>query len=132
MRRWMTGVTAVAMLMGCEAGEKPKPPEEGSPFQTIVADIFLPRCATPGCHRGENPSGKLDLSEGAAYAGLVGVHAHRRPERLLVDPGNPGGSYLVERLGTAGDTPAMPMGGKALAPEDVERIREWIRGGAKP
>lgn len=122
----------MVLLVGCETTDTTKPQEAETAFQGIVADIFLPRCATPGCHRGETPAGELNLTEDKAYDSLVGAHAHRRPERLLVDPGNPEGSYLVERLVPEGDTPVMPMGGSALPPEDLARIREWIRDGAKP
>ncbi|MDW7711531.1 MAG: hypothetical protein SCH98_13765 [Deferrisomatales bacterium] len=137
-RRWLLLAAAVA-LWGCGgSGESPSAaaPGPGAPsvggFAAIEAEILVPRCSAVGCHGGARPAGQLDLSAGRSHGELVGVASARRPERLLVAPGNPDGSYLLERLAPGGDTPLMPLGAPRLSEEELERLREWIREGAHP
>jgi hypothetical protein len=47
-----------------------------------------------------------------------------------VTPGDSAGSLIMKRITGAGGQPRMPMGGAALAPDKIERIRKWIDGGA--
>lgn len=136
-RGWLV-LAAGAALWGCSGGGDP--PTQGRPavgteagvFASLEAEILVPKCSRAGCHVGERPAGQLDLSRGKAYGELVGVPAARRPERLLVAPGDAEGSYLLDRLAHGGDTPFMPLGGAPLSEAELERLREWIRGGAKP
>jgi hypothetical protein len=138
MRRGWLVLAAGIALGGC-AGEGEAPPK-GAPavgavpgaFASIEAEILVPKCSRAGCHAGARPAGELDLSRGNAYGGLVGVAAARRPERLLVTPGNAEGSYLLDRLVPGGDTPLMPVGAPPLSEAELERLRDWIQGGAKP
>lgn len=116
---------------GCSGGGTPAAPPQGGAFRAIEQEVFAPRCVRAGCHGGDHPAGNLDLEIGRAYDSLVGVAAERRPGRLRVDPGNPEGSYLVERLTPGGDTPRMPVGGKPLSEAELEAVRTWIRDGAK-
>lgn len=124
------------LLWGCDSGggERARPPAAapGGSFAPLAAEILEPNCASAGCHAGERAAGGLDLTAGAAYGGLVGKHARRRPDRLLVKPGDPQGSYLIERLVPGGDTPLMPVGRGPLPEAAVERLRAWVREGAKP
>lgn len=128
-------------LGGCSGGEQALPAGgQGSPptrsasvFGALEQEVFRSRCANQtGCHIGPKPAGNLDLSPGHAYQDLVGVKAERRPDRLRVAPGNPEGSYLMERLSPGDDTPQMPWGGPPLSSAELDRIRAWIEGGAKP
>ncbi len=134
-RAWVF-VLLVGLVWGCDSGGgpggQPTAPQSSRDFATLAEDVFVPKCASAGCHAGERASAGLDLTAGAAHASLVGKHARRRPDRLLVGPGDPEGSYLVERLVPGGDTPLMPLGGKPLEAAEVDRIRAWIRDGAKP
>jgi hypothetical protein len=135
MRRIAGCAVLAALLWGCSGGGEPpqrtSPPKGSDAFAALEAEIFAPRCVHPGCHGGDSPAAGLNLTKGSAYAALVGVHAQRRPDRLLVKPGDPEGSYLVQRLSAGGDTPLMPMTGKRLSDADLERVRAWIRDGAK-
>lgn len=137
MRRIWIVLCGAAVLWGCSGGgeqaSKGPPTSEGaaSAFAAIEAEILVPACARAGCHAGERPAGELNLSPGKAYADLVDVPAARRPDQLHVKPGDPEGSYLVQRLVPGGDTPLMPLGGRPLPEADIERIRAWIRDGAK-
>ena len=96
-----------------------------------VGEVFAVGCAISGCHRGGQPAADLSL-EGDFAARIVGVASRQRPDRQLVDPGNPDDSYLL--LKVRGDDEIvlqqMPPGG-ALPAEQVEIIRAWIAAGAK-
>jgi hypothetical protein len=137
MRRLVTAVALAAILWGCSGGggepsrEAPSSGAGDGAFTVLEAELLAPKCSRSGCHGGETPAAGLNLSKGAAYDALVGVSAQRRPDRLLVNPGDPEGSYLVQRLVPEGDTPHMPLGGSPLPDAEVERVRAWIRDGAK-
>ena len=96
-----------------------------------VGEVFAVGCAISGCHRGERPAADLSL-EGDFAARIVGVASGQRPDRKLVDPGNPDDSYLL--LKVRGDDSIvlqqMPPG-EALPAEQMEIIRAWIAAGAK-
>ncbi len=140
MRRGWIALAAGAALWvgGCSGGEAPPkaaapaaPAGEASAFAGLEAEILVPKCARAGCHGGDGAAGGLDLSRGKAHADLVGVAASRRPDRLLVSPGDPEGSYLMQRLVAGGDSPRMPLAAAPLTDAEVEAIRAWIRDGAK-
>jgi hypothetical protein len=117
---------------GC-SGEtgRPAPDESSGIYAALEKEIFVLRCLGKGCHTGAQPAGGLNLSQSQAYSQLVGVPSQRRPERMRVAPGDPEASYLVQRLVPGGDLPMMPMLAEALSEADIERIRSWIRDGAK-
>ena len=96
-----------------------------------VGEVFTVGCAISGCHRGGRPAADLSL-EGDFAARIVGVASAQRPDRKLVEPGNPDDSYLL--LKVRGDDEIvlqqMPPGA-ALSAEQVEIIRAWIAAGAK-
>lgn len=128
-------VLAAGLAAGCnshEGGGDAAPQDGYSAFSGIEREIFVPHCVRVGCHGGETPAAGLNLSEGKAYRDLVDVKATRRPEYLRVDPGNPDASYLMNRLEAGGDSPRMPLMAKPLPEADLDRIRDWIRNGAKP
>src|SRR6476619_6676916 len=43
-----------------------------------------------------------------------------------ITPGDAAGSLIVKRITGAGGQPRMPMGGAALSPDKIDRIRKWI------
>jgi len=137
MRRIVATAALAAILWGCGGGggEPPRAASSsaaaGGAFAALEGELFAPNCARAGCRGGGSPAAHLNLAKGAAYDALVEVHAKRRPERLLVKPGDPEASYLMERLVPGGDTPRMPLGAAALPDAEVERVRAWIRDGAK-
>jgi hypothetical protein len=119
-------------LAGCKGGEEVPTPVPESTFGALEREILGPKCAAQsGCHAGPEPAGKLDLSPGKAFGNLVAVRAERRPELFRVAPGDPEGSYLLQRLSAGGDTPRMPLGAAELPAAELERIRAWIREGGK-
>lgn len=102
-------------------------------FGADVEPILADACARSGCHTGVNPAEDLDLRSGRAHASLVDVPASQCTDgRLRVDPANPDGSYLLDKiLGVdlcAGTI--MPKGGGGLTPAEVQIIRDWVAAGA--
>jgi hypothetical protein len=107
----------------------------GLPFEptlaAIQANVFTPSCALSFCH-GDAQTANLHLSDGAAYASLVGVASVEVPTALRVEPFAPDESYLVCKLehcaGVVGSQ--MPLIGGPLDPTFIEVIRTWILMGA--
>jgi hypothetical protein len=101
-------------------------------FRADVEPVLVDSCARAGCHAGVNPAGELDLRNGKSHASLVDISAVQCADgRLRVDPANPDGSYLIDKLlgrdlcaGTV-----MPKGG-ALPPAQVQIISDWVAAGA--
>ena len=90
-------------------------------------------CGKSACHAGAQAAEDLDLStQSVSYTELVGVAASQCSARLLVAPGNPTGSYLVNKL-TGTDMCSgsrMPKGGSGLSAAALDTIRSWIGSGA--
>ena len=88
----------------------------------------------PDCHRGATPPAGLLLdTEANAFTQLVGVPAQQCASgRLRVRAGEPGASYLVNKL-TGMDLCAgqrMPRGGPFLSDASIDTVRQWITDGA--
>ncbi len=96
--------------------------QDAPSFANDVAPILAANCA--GCH-GANMrmSGlTLDTYDGVAKGGNHGQ---------VIEPGKSEASRLYLMI-TGKVAPAMPLAGKPLAQGDIETIRKWIDGGAKP
>lgn len=103
-------------------------------FSQDIEPLLNDTCARNGCHAGVNPAEDLDLRTGRAHAALVDVAAVQCSDgRARVDPSNPDGSYLIDKL-TGVDLCAgtiMPKG-SPLTPAEIQLIRDWIAAGALP
>jgi hypothetical protein len=100
----------------------------------IQDDIFTPACGFSGCHDSFTAAGDLDLSTAqASFDELVNV-VSLCGTAVLVVPGNPNSSYLMDKLGD-GATPCgavMPIGASQLSDNELADIRSWIQDGAAP
>ena len=111
------------------------PPGAGNPnleptFASIQANVFTPICTA--CHIGAAAPAGLRLDEANSYGLLVGVASAQQPSVLRVAPGNPGASYLIQKLeGTAATGGRMPLNGTPLPQADIAVIRQWITDGAQ-
>lgn len=86
------------------------------------------------CHQSGATQAGLNLEPGAAYKNLVNVPS-TESHLLRVAPGDAENSYLLHKLqGTqlqvGGQGDQMPLGGAPLATEQLEKVRQWIQGGA--
>lgn len=106
---------------------------EAVSFQRDIVPLLKSRCAA--CHLTGDEPGNMALHPGAAYKTLVGVPSIE--SRLLrVKPGAPNESYIVRKLeGThleAGGTGLrMPIEGAPLSEAEIQRVRDWIKNGAR-
>jgi hypothetical protein len=110
-------------------------------FSSVQAQVFSAtdlagRAACITCHtdQGRTPSSGLNLREGAAYAAIVGISSRGKPGAVLVVPGDPDNSYLVQKLegapGIVGER--MPRtGGPYLTSGQMLVLRTWIQRGAR-
>lgn len=99
---------------------------------TVQSQIFSARCTT--CHSGAGAAAGLDLSAGSAHAALVNVASTDKAGAVRVIPGDPDGSYLVQKLrGDAGIVGLrMPRNGPPFLSDDqINLVRQWIQQGAQ-
>jgi hypothetical protein len=101
-------------------------------LSSIQSEVFSQQCI--GCHTnvGRNPPQGLLLTEGNAYANLVGVASRQKPALMRVAPGDPENSYLIHKVeGRAGISGVrMPFNGTALTDGQILVIKRWIELGA--
>lgn len=109
-------------------------------FSSIQAAIFevtdaSGRTPCTSCHTtvGRSPAGGLSLLHDVAYNALVNAPSRQKTGAVLVVPGDPDSSYLVQKLeGAAGIVGLrMPRSGPPhLTSGQILVIRRWISNGA--
>jgi hypothetical protein len=134
VRASLCSILAALALGACSGGDGTgldiPPPLEPS-FSSIQANVFTPSCATAGCHQGASAPQGLRLEEALSYAMLVNVVSSEDPNVLRVAPGNPGASYLVQKIeGSASVGAQMPLNAVPLPQVTIDVIRQWITDGA--
>jgi len=111
----------------------PTPGDVDVPLSLIQDTIFTPSCATSKCHDSVEPAALLDLTAEEALNALVNVKSIVDPNALLVVPGDPDASVLLQKVlaleGIQGNP--MPPEGGLLEPCQIDMIRSWIANGAK-
>ena len=100
-----------------------------------VQAIFNARCLP--CHSSDSEEGhpvaNLDLAAGHMPRNTIAARSGQLSDgTLLINPGRPDESYLVQKI--AMDAPTrgrrMPRGMPPLSDEEMETIRSWVLGGA--
>ncbi len=111
----------------CAAGDGP------TTFATIQQEILTPTCALGGCHDAASAQAGLVLEAGRAYDELVAVPSTEIFLRPRVDPGDPDGSYLVQKIRGSSQIAGgrMPLGGPFLSEDRIAGVVEWIENGAR-
>jgi hypothetical protein len=120
------GEACVDGACACDASVSPS-------FKGDIEPILNASCTGAACHGGARPKEGLRLEAGSAYAAMVGVATNQcSGNRVLVDPGSPSTSYVMQKLlnidictGTQ-----MPKAGQLLAPGELDLISAWICDGA--
>ena len=106
----------------------------GLSFSQEIVPIFTNNgvCTDVGCHVGTRPKAKLNLVASQAYDDLVNIAADQCSDRLLVVPGNPSASYLMDKLYGSNMCKGnqMPKQGVSLSAAEIEAIVSWICRGA--
>ena len=103
-------------------------------FNADIVPLLKSRCVM--CHLPGAEQAGLALHPKGAYANLVDVKSTQSP-LLRVSPGKPDDSYLYRKItGThtqvGGNGERMPFGESSLTADEIDRVRRWIEGGAKP
>jgi methionine-rich copper-binding protein CopC len=105
------------------------PPATGATFKAVQDTIFTPLCTS--CHAGAAAPLGLRLDAANSYALLVNVASVEVGSLRRVLPGDPGNSYLVQKIeGRAAVGARMPLGGPVLTQANIDLIRQWIAAGA--
>lgn len=107
----------------------------GPTLDDIQAAVLGPTCSVAGCHEGGGAvlPGIINMTTAQdSFDSLVGVDSLQEPGTPRVAPGNPDGSYLIQKLeGTAAVGDRMPAGSpNPLDPVLISDIRQWIADGA--
>jgi hypothetical protein len=110
-------------------------------FASVERDIFnttdsAGRAGCINCHTnvGRTPASNLNLVAGAAYAQIVNRSSVAKPGAVLVIPGDPDNSYLVQKLEGASGIVGQRMprtGGPYLTQGQMMILRRWIQQGAQ-
>lgn len=99
-------------------------------FSVIQSEVFNVSCALSGCHAGNNPQAKLNLSADISYSNLINVSSLLNPSFMRVKPGDSQNSFLIKMLKNNGQgTSQMPPSGK-LRDSIIDSIASWIDNGA--
>jgi hypothetical protein len=108
-----------------------EPVDPTATFTRVQNEIFTPTCAALGCHDPLGQQEQMILTNGRAYAMIVGQASHQNPGLMRVQPGDPANSYLYRKItgiGITGDR--MPQGSPVLTDSQIALVRNWIRRGA--
>ena len=132
----------VAVTLGCANFDTPLDPAGGAPdtlvpnptFTANVLPIFEKRCSVGGCHSFATRQAGLSLTANDAYTLLVGVQSTLQPQRLRVQPSQPGQSWLVTMIsaddGARQNYSRMPLATQPLTTNQIATIVRWIEQGA--
>jgi hypothetical protein len=103
----------------------------GNPtFTEVQTEVFDQSCVFSACHKGASPAGEMNL-ELDAYDDIVNVPSTQHATKVRVKPGDPSGSYLMDKLLNMPvmGTDEMPPGAP-LSEARIDMIRAWIEAGA--
>ena len=135
---------AAVLVSGCDEklSDLTGPTPDLTPnFASVQSQVFnatdlAGRQACITCHsdQGRNPSAGLNLREGVSFANIVGIGSRAKAGAILVVPGDPDSSYIVQKLegapGIVGER--MPRtGGPYLTSGQMLVLRTWIQRGAR-
>jgi hypothetical protein len=100
-------------------------------FDRIDSKILRPSCGFSSCH-GAGGAPFITGNKASDYANLVNAASNAKNGAILVIPGDPDGSYLIQKLeGAAGIEGERMPPPAALTPKQIQEIRDWIAAGAK-
>lgn len=121
---FMTGCPGVeSETSGGRGGASCKPD-----LASIQAAIFVPSCASAGCHAATDPAASLDLASADVGSRLIEAPS-ATCARTLVVPGNPELSFLYEKMTVNAPSCGERMpAGATLTAEQAECVRAWIAG----
>jgi hypothetical protein len=133
----LLGVSAAGFATACGSSSSPSAPSGQTntvTFSTqIQQQILNPACVACHTDEGRTPASNLNLKTGVSIANLVNAASVGKTGAVRVIPGNPSGSYLIQKLEGAPDIVGLRMprnGPPFLTTEQIALIRQWIQNGA--
>jgi len=140
------GIAIMALaLAACGGGSGEGLDQNGQPLSTggaaplaptlasIQVNVFSVSCAISGCHGGGTVQFGLSLDAGLSAGNLINVASPQDATLIRVIPGNPSGSFLIQKLeGTQTVGRRMPDFSPPLPQATIDVIRQWIQNGAPP
>lgn len=132
LRDWISsipaedGPAAAAASTPAAAPAAAPAPKSDPALEAKVAAIFDEHCT--GCHAaGGDLNDPSEFPLEGDLSILIGRKANES-DKLLIEPGNPQGSYLMDKvLGTpAMKDELMPLGDDPLSPEKLQVLSDWI------
>ena len=140
------GIAAITLaLAACGGGSGEGLDANGQPLSTggaapmaptldsIQVNVFSVSCAISGCHGGGTVQFGLNLDSGFSAGNLINVASQQDASLIRVIPGNPNGSFLIQKLeGTQTVGRRMPDFSPPLPQATIDVIRQWIQNGAPP
>ncbi|HMF95137.1 MAG TPA: c-type cytochrome [Vicinamibacterales bacterium] len=135
------GVVLSALVFAVACGSDssttaPSPTTPAGPTFSVQIQQQIFNSACIACHTddGRTPSGGLNLKNAStSYPALVNAGSTGKSGAIRVIPGNPSGSYLIQKLEGAADIVGLRMprnGPPYLTDAQVQLIRQWIQNGA--
>ena len=131
---WLIAVTLAAACSGSgqSPDAMPPPPDAYVPTRTctpaeVESDVFPITCTFGQCHGGPSPIVGLDLESPGAMDLMSNTPSANCPDRILLVPGDPTRSLLLEKLlpqPSCGGQ--MPSPGNPLPIEKVDCVRTAI------
>jgi hypothetical protein len=120
-------VAGLVPVAGC--GESDAPAPIPPHLSSIETEIFAHNCTFSSCH-GATPEKDMSLVA-PTYATITGVPSTEVPTMMRIAPGDPDGSYLLQKISspTPLDGVRMPPD-QPLAQNKIDAIRIWIAAGA--
>ena len=121
-----SAVAKCEAAVGCGQGIRP--------FRT-VQQIFGQSCALPSCHSPIARQGGLVLdTEDVSYTSLINRPVTNADPSasgaVLVVPGDPKASFLIQKLKGTAPGDRMPQSGEPLSKGTIKLIEKWIKRGA--
>jgi hypothetical protein len=129
--RLMLSLLVAGLAPGAGCGESEAPAPIPPHLSSIETEIFAHNCAFSSCHGAGAPEQGMSLVA-PTYAALDGVPSTEVPTMVRIAPGDPDGSYLLQKISSGAplDGVRMPPD-QPLAPHKIEAIRLWIASGAQ-
>jgi hypothetical protein len=126
--RWAVQVILIAGLAVLPARAQVPEGLAMAELEARVGAVMQQSCALSGCHVAPVPMMNLDLHRERFVMATVNRAAVTRPDLKLVEPGQPGSSYLMMKIegaeGIVGSP--MPFGGDRLSRDQIDLVRTWI------
>jgi len=127
------GLDANGQPLPAGGGAPPPVPTLAPTLASIQVDVFSVSCAISGCHGGGTVQFGLSLDPGFSAGNLINVASQQDASLIRVIPGNPNGSFLIQKLeGTQTVGRRMPDFSPPLPQATIDVIRQWIANGAPP